>query len=108
MKYNKLGNTDLYVSPVSFGVLTVGNTQMNLPVEEGAELIKYAVSKGINFFDTAQYYETYPYLREGLKDIKMSSDNPDRPVICTKSLGRSYSEMEIHKRNKKTCKDNRR
>ena len=94
MKYNRLGNTDLFVSPVAFGVLTVGNTQMNLPIEEGAELIKYALSKGINFFDTAQYYETYPYLKEGLKDIDMSSANPDRPVICTKSLGRSYSEME--------------
>ena len=58
MKKNRLGNTDIFVSPVSFGVLTVGNTQLNLPVEEGAALIKYAVSKGINFFDTAQYYRT--------------------------------------------------
>ena len=49
MKKNRLGNTDLYVSPVSFGVLTVGNTQLDLPVEEGAELIKYAISKGVNF-----------------------------------------------------------
>ena len=73
MKKNRLGNTDLYVSPVSFGVLTVGNTQLDLPVEEGAELIKYAISKGVNFFDTAQYYETYPYLREALKDIDMEA-----------------------------------
>ena len=48
MKKNRLGNTDIFVSPVSFGVLTVGNTQLNLPVKEGAALIKYAVSKGIN------------------------------------------------------------
>jgi len=94
MKYNKLGNTNLYVSPVAFGVLTVGNTQLNLPVAEGAELIKYALSKGINFFDTAQYYETYPYLKEGLKDVDMSADNPDRPVICTKCLDLTYSQME--------------
>ena len=94
MKNNRLGNTDIYVSPVSFGVLTVGNTQLNLPVEEGAELIKYALSKGINFFDTAQYYETYPYLREALKDVDMSKDAPGRPVICTKSLCLSYEEME--------------
>lgn len=95
MKKNRLGNTDLLVSPVAFGVLTVGNTQLNLPIEEGAELIKYAISRGINFFDTAQYYETYPYLREAIKDIDMSADNPDRPVICTKSLDYSYSEMEF-------------
>lgn len=94
MKKNRLGNTDLYVSPVSFGVLTVGNTQLDLPVEEGAELIKYAISKGVNFFDTAQYYETYPYLREALKDIDMSAGSAERPVICTKSLDLSYEEME--------------
>ena len=95
MKKNRLGNTDLLISPVGFGVLTVGNTQLDLPVAEGAELIKYAISKGINFFDTAQYYETYPYLKEALKDMDMSADNPDRPVICTKSLDYSYSEMEF-------------
>ena len=95
MKKNRLGNTDLLISPVGFGVLTVGNTQLDLPVAEGAELIKYAISKGINFFDTAQYYETYPYIKEALKDIDMSADNPDRPVICTKSLDYSYSEMKF-------------
>lgn len=94
MKKNRLGNTDIYVSPVAFGVLTVGNTQLNLPVEEGAELIKYALSKGINFFDTAQYYQTYPYLKEALRDVDMSRDAEDRPVICTKSLDLSYEEME--------------
>ncbi len=94
MKKNRLGNTDIYVSPVAFGVLTVGNTQLNLPVEEGAELIKYALSKGINFFDTAQYYQTYPYLKEALRDVDMSKDAEDRPIICTKSLDLSYEEME--------------
>lgn len=95
MKNNRLGNTDIYVSPVSFGVLTVGNTQLDLPVEEGAELIRYAISKGINFFDTAQYYRTYPYLREALKDIDMSKDSEGRPVICTKCLDASYEEMDF-------------
>lgn len=94
MKYNQLGNTDLHVSPVSFGVLTVGNTQLNLPIEDGAELIKYALKKGINFFDTAQYYETYPYLKAALEDVDMSVSNPYRPIICTKSLCLSYEEME--------------
>lgn len=94
MKNNRLGNTDIYVSPVAFGVLTVGNTQLNLPVDEGAELIKYAMSKGINFFDTAQYYRTYPYLKEALKDVDMSGASADRPIICTKSLDFSYEDME--------------
>ena len=33
MKKIKLGNTGLSVSPVGFGVLTVGATQLNMPVE---------------------------------------------------------------------------
>lgn len=89
MKKIKLGNTDLEVTPVGFGVLTVGNTQLDLPVEEGAELIRYALEKGINFLDTAQYYETYPYIRQALK----LTDK--RPIICSKCLDASYREMEF-------------
>lgn len=94
MKKRKLGTTDLYVTPVAFGVLTMGGSQMDLPLQEGAELIRYAIDKGINFFDTAQYYETYPYLREALKGMDRAPENPDFPVICTKCLGSSYEEME--------------
>lgn len=94
MKKNRLGNTDIYVTPVAFGVLTIGNTQLDLSVSKGAELIRYAISKGINFFDTAQYYQTYKYLRQALKTVDMSANAPDRPVICTKSLDFTYSAME--------------
>lgn len=94
MKKCRLGNTQLYVSPVSFGVLTVGNTQLNLSVQKGGELIRYAIKKGINFFDTAQFYQTYPYLKEGLKGIDMTAEPSQRPIICTKSLCLTYEEME--------------
>ena len=94
MKKNRLGNTDIYVSPVSFGVLTMGSAQLNLSLEEGAELIRYAFSKGINFFDTAQYYETYPYLREAFRGLSHTAVPSEMPVICTKSLCLSYEEME--------------
>lgn len=88
MKKNRLGNTDLYVSEVGMGVLTIGGSQLNLGLEEGAEIIRYALSKGINFFDTAQYYETYHFLKEALKDVE------EKPVICSKCLGWTYEEME--------------
>ncbi len=94
MKRNKLGNTDIYVTPIGLGVLTIGNTQLDLPLEEGAEVVRYAYEKGINLFDTAQYYETYPYIREAFKDVDMSYDNPDRPIIASKSLDHTYEEME--------------
>ena len=90
MNKRELGNTGIYVTPVGFGVLTMGYTQLDLPLEEGAGLIRYAMEKGINFFDTAQYYETYPYIREAIADLPAD----ERPVICSKCLGSTYQDME--------------
>lgn len=88
MKKNSLGNTGLEVTPVGFGVMTVGYTQLNLSVEEGADVLRYALEKGINFLDTAQYYETYPYIREALKDTDF------KPIISSKSLDLTYEGMK--------------
>ncbi len=89
MKKNLLGKTGLMVTEIGFGVLTVGNTQLNLSVSEGANILRYALERGINFLDTAQYYQTYPYIREALKGL------PFDPVICSKCLHSSYKEMEV-------------
>ena len=94
MKTIPIGNTDIMITPVGMGVLTIGNTQLNLPLAEGAKIVRYAYDKGIRLFDTAQFYETYSYIREAFRDIDMSSNNPDRPVIARKSLVLSYGEME--------------
>lgn len=94
MKTNRLGNTGIQVTPVGLGVLTIGNTQLDLPLQKGAEIVRYAYDQGIRFFDTAQYYETYPYIREAFADVDCSKENPDRPVIASKSLDLSYEEME--------------
>jgi len=88
MKKNYLGNTGLLVTEVGFGVLTVGKTQLNLTVDEGAAVLRYALERGINFLDTAEYYETYPYIRKALTGTNFE------PVIASKSLGRSYAEMQ--------------
>ena len=74
----KLGARDLWVSRLLFGTLTMGPLQRSLPVERGAELIAYAAARGVNFVDTAEYYQTYPYVKEALKAC------PDL-VVCTKS-----------------------
>lgn len=94
MEYRTLGETGIRVSRIGFGVLTVGATQLALSVEESGDLIRYAWQQGINFFDTAQYYKTYPHLADGLAKIerqrlgaaggRMSS--LPAPVICSKSL----------------------
>ncbi len=67
MEYRQLGSTGIKVSRICFGVLTIGPLQASLPVSQGAQVIRYALDRGVNFFDTAQYYRTYPYLREALK-----------------------------------------
>ncbi len=88
MQYRVLGNTGIKVSRVGFGVLTVGHTQLDLPIRQGAEVIRYALERGINFFDTAQYYRTYPYIREALKGTN------SEPVIVSKCLSGSRSDMK--------------
>lgn len=88
MKKVRLGNTDLTVSIAGFGVLPVGPSQLALPVEEGARIIRYALEKGINFLDTAQYYRTYPYIRKALEDGSFED-----VIICSKSLCADYEGM---------------
>ena len=83
-----LGNTGIEVSIVGFGVLPIGPSQLALPVDEGAEIIKYAFRNGINFIDTAQYYRAYPYISKALEDNEF-----DNIVICSKSLTDDYDEM---------------
>ena len=84
----KLGETDIYVSPVGFGVLPMGPGQLALPVDEGARLISYALEQGINFIDTAQYYRTHGYIRRALEMIQGGSG--ERPVISSKTLAADY------------------
>ena len=67
MKKVTLGKTGIKVSRAGFGVLPMGPSQLALPVEEGAQIIRYALDHGINFLDTAQYYQTYPYIKAALE-----------------------------------------
>ncbi len=89
MKYSILGKTGIKVSRIGMGVLTVGASQLNLSLTDGAAVISYALEQGINFIDTAQYYETYDYIRKALENSKYT------PVICSKCLGHTYSDMEF-------------
>lgn len=79
MEPRTLGSTGLQVTPVGFGALTIGRNQLDLPLREGAAVIRHALERGIRLFDTAEYYGTYPYLREALRGSKQE------PVIVTKS-----------------------
>src|SRR5262249_8797438 len=61
MRYIKLGNTGLDVSPIALGCMTYGEPGRGHPTwslteEESRPLIRQAVEAGINFFDTANMY----------------------------------------------------
>jgi 1-deoxyxylulose-5-phosphate synthase len=63
MRYVKLGNTGLDVSPIAIGAMTFGEPDRGHPVwsldeETNRPLIKYALDVGINFFDTANWLPT--------------------------------------------------
>lgn len=74
-----LGKTGIYVSRLCFGSLTLGPLQANLTHERASELILYAYERGINFFDTAQFYRNYPHLKAGFSKL------PGDVVLTSKS-----------------------
>lgn len=88
MEYCFLGRTGLRVSRLCFGMLTIGPLQANLPLSEGVSILKYAVSQGVNFFDTAEIYKTYPHLRLLLREVRQKE-----LIIATKSYAISAAEM---------------
>lgn len=67
MQKNPLGKTGIPVSRMCFGALTIGPLQANLSLEEGAQVLAHALERGVNFVDTAQLYETYPYIRRAME-----------------------------------------
>lgn len=84
MERRILGKSNISISPVGIGTLTMGFSQKNLSIEDGSGIIRYAIYKGINFLDTAQYYDTYRYVRPALDSLK--ADGEELPVICSKTL----------------------
>lgn len=70
MQYNLLAGTGMRVSRLCFGALTIGPLQANLPLAEGARIIRSALEAGVNFIDTAELYSTYNYIREAIKGFQ--------------------------------------
>lgn len=94
----KLGNTDIEVSPLCFGTLTMTPFQANLSLREGADLLIHGFNRGINFLDTAEIYENYGYIREALKTIPR-----EKIVIATKCY--AYTEDGARKSLEKALRE---
>ncbi len=76
MKKVQLGKTGIEVSKMGIGTGTAHPSgvfaQSLLGKRELAEVLLYAFDHGINFWDTAFQYHTYPHVKEALKNIKRS------------------------------------
>jgi aryl-alcohol dehydrogenase-like predicted oxidoreductase len=89
MEYRKLGDSDLHISALSLGTMTFG--EQNGEAEAHSQL-DYAVSRGVNFIDTAEMYPVAPraetvhrtesYIGEWLK-----RQQRDKLVVATKIAG---------------------
>jgi 1-deoxyxylulose-5-phosphate synthase len=88
MKYRKLGNTGLEISPLCLGCMTFGTPERGdhpwtLPEQQSRPLIRKAIEMGINFFDTANAYSdgtSEEIVGQALKDYTRR----DEVVIATK------------------------
>jgi len=87
MEYRFLGNTGLKVSRLCFGALTIGPLQANLPLQEGVTVIQAALDAGVNFIDTAELYQTYPYIQKAIAGRK------HEVIVASKSYAYDYGTM---------------
>ncbi|OUJ74572.1 aldo/keto reductase [Hymenobacter crusticola] len=76
MKYNLLGKSDLRVSEISFGCMSLGEDHA-----ANARLLHHALDNGINYFDTADLYQ------QGANEVivgKAFQGQRDKVVLATK------------------------
>lgn len=88
MERRLLGRTGIEVSRMCLGTLTVGSLQMGLSPEQGADIFQAAYEAGVNFFDSAQIYGSYPHLGAFLRRVPRES-----VVITAKSYDYTYEGM---------------
>jgi len=87
MEYRVLGKTGISVSRLCFGSLGISPLQSHLSVEEGTEIILEAVRAGVNFIDTAEFYNNYAFIRQALKLAKV------KIAVVSKSYAYTYEDM---------------
>lgn len=101
MRYQKLGNTGLFVSELCLGTMTfggeggmwgkIGQLQQN----EAEQLVGRALDAGINFIDTADVYSegrSEEITGQALKNLKIPRENV---VVATKVFGETGTAGEL-------------
>lgn len=94
MKYNKLGQTGLYVSELCLGTMTFGGGEGMwrqigaVQQKEADDIVKTALDAGINFIDTANVYAeglSEQITGQALKNLGIPREDV---VVATKVFGR--------------------
>lgn len=90
MKFRKLGTTNIDVSLICLGTMTWGTQNTE---KDAFEQMDYAVSQGINFFDTAEIYSVPPNSDSyGKTEIMIGNwfekrKNRDKIILASKVAG---------------------
>lgn len=93
MKYQKLGSTDLNVSRLCLGTMTMGWTADK---KESFAVMDYAVEHGINFFDTADIYSFWADNNDGgvsetwIGEWLTARNAREKVLVATKGRGRMW------------------
>jgi len=94
MKFKKLGNTDLKVSLICLGTMTWGRQNNQT---EAFEQMDFAMSQGINFFDTAEAYaapsneKTFGKTETIIGNWFKERNNREKVILATKVSGPGLS-----------------
>ena len=94
MNFRKLGNTDLKVSTICLGTMTWGEQNNQ---KEAFEQMDYAISQGINFFDTAEMYavpsteKTFGKTETIIGNWFKERNNRKKVILATKISGSGLS-----------------
>jgi aryl-alcohol dehydrogenase-like predicted oxidoreductase len=90
MEYRELGRTGLKVSLIGLGTMTWGNQNTEA---QGHEQMDYALTRGINFFDTAEMYavppsaKTYGATETIIGTWFAKNKNRDKVILASKIAG---------------------
>ena len=90
MKFKPLGNTDLQVSLICLGTMTWGEQNTE---NEAFEQMDYSMEKGVNFFDTAEYYsvkgkeKTYGATEKIIGNWFKQKNNREKVILASKVAG---------------------
>ena len=92
MNYKKLGNTDLKVSTICLGTMTWGEQNTET---EAFEQMNFALTEGVNFWDTAELYavppkeETYGHTEKIIGNWLKKNKKREDIILATKVAGPS-------------------